>query len=131
MASSNSKSSTPFLAMFGGTAAAPMEVSRCVDQSDVREGLRKVSQLAPCGRVVLFRQQPDIIAERQQPLEDFFCLFVLSLKGENVGQPEGAKQKDSLAVRQTIDSRIRDVPSDEASCFELLANHVDGPDHAR
>src|SRR5215510_11497075 len=44
-------------------------------QRDVRESLRKISQLTPCARIVLFRKQSKIVAHIEQPLEQFACFF--------------------------------------------------------
>ena len=44
-------------------------------QRDVRESLRKISQLTFCARIVFFREQPKIVAYIEQPLEQFSCFF--------------------------------------------------------
>ena len=45
------------------------EIECAVDQRDVGEGLRKVADQAAGARIVFLAEQPDIVAQRQQPLE--------------------------------------------------------------
>src|SRR5688572_6314454 len=49
---------------------APGQVARGVDQPDVRERLREVADLALEAAVVLLGQQADVVAQREQALED-------------------------------------------------------------
>src|SRR5688572_20456131 len=114
-----------------GRAAAALQVSRCVDQADVREGLGEVPEMTPRGGVVLFREESDVVAKGQQPLENLLGLVVLSLKREDVRQPERAEQKYAFTGRQAVNRRIRHVAPDEASRLELLPDQVDRSDHAR
>ena len=46
------------------------QVHRGVNQCDVREGLREVAQHALAHRVVFLRQQVDVVAQREQALEE-------------------------------------------------------------
>lgn len=38
------------------------EISRCVDQSHMREGLRKIAEQPFAARIIFFGQQPNIIS---------------------------------------------------------------------
>src|SRR6476646_3722768 len=51
------------------SAAAGADRQRGADQRQVAEGLREVPQLAASRRVVLLRQQADVVAQVEQPLE--------------------------------------------------------------
>ena len=50
------------------------KVVGCVDQRQMRKRLRKVAKLPSGGGVVFFRQQSDVVAQRQEPLEQGFGL---------------------------------------------------------
>jgi hypothetical protein len=39
------------------------------DEGEMRERLRKIAELPPCLRIVFFREQADIVAPREQALE--------------------------------------------------------------
>ena len=83
-----------------------MHVQSRSDESEVRKGLRKITQLALCLRIVLFREQADIVAKRQQPFEQRACFRVAVLQRVIVGQPEAARQKDAFSRRQTVDAAL-------------------------
>ena len=50
-------------------ARASLQVERGLDQRHVAERLREVADLPRVPRVVLLAEQPDVVAQRQQPLE--------------------------------------------------------------
>jgi hypothetical protein len=50
-------------------SVGPSQIMRGVDQRDMREGLRVVAHLLACPRIVFFGEQTDIVAEREEPLE--------------------------------------------------------------
>jgi hypothetical protein len=45
------------------------QIESCVHQADVREGLRKITQLTFCDWIILFGQKTNIISDVQQTLE--------------------------------------------------------------
>src|SRR5262245_47375371 len=47
-----------------------------VDDADVRKGLRKVAELPLGARVVFFRQEAEVVPERQQSLKKILRLVV-------------------------------------------------------
>ena len=57
------------LAPIGRRSVGVGQVHGGVDQRDVRERLREVADQAPAPRVVLLGEQADVVAQRQQPLE--------------------------------------------------------------
>ena len=82
-----------------GTAQA-IELERCVDQGDVRQRLREVSQLPLVLGIVFFGQQPNIVAQAQQALEQLACasstrpsifraLTIQKLQARNTPSPGG------------------------------------------
>jgi hypothetical protein len=58
----------PFGALLG-RAAARDQIVRGVDQGNVGKALREIAELAAGPWVVLFGEQADVVAERQETLE--------------------------------------------------------------
>ena len=82
--------------------ASPGQVARGVDQANMRERLRKVSDHPTRFGIVLLRQQPDVIAQVQKPFEDVSRLVVSALERKIVGKPEGAEQECPFSCRQSV-----------------------------
>ena len=59
-----------------------------VHEGQVREGLREVPGELPAVRIVLFGQQPHVIAQHEEALEQAAGLIVLAGQGQGVGKPE-------------------------------------------
>src|SRR5258708_32096188 len=78
------------------------QVEGGVDERDVREGLREVPELPSETRVILLRQEADIVAQCQQALEQFPRLGDAPLQDEVVGEPKTAGEKCPLAGRQSV-----------------------------
>src|SRR4029434_7559515 len=68
-------------------------------QRDMRESLRKISQLTLCARIVLFREQSKIVAHIEQPLEQFSCFFFSAEQMPAIPQPTGPWKKYSFYPR--------------------------------
>src|SRR5215471_20423300 len=102
-----------------------------VDQSQVRETLRKISKLPAGDRVVLFSEQSEMIPDREQPLEQFLRFRHSPLEGVIVGQPEAAGQERALVTREAVDSEFRGISSNETAAQELLFNCAHCRYHAR
>src|SRR6478752_8055934 len=75
-------------------------------QRDVRESLRKISQLTFRARIVFFREQSKIVAHIEQPLEQFACFFFSAEQMPAIRQPKGAGKKYSFVARQSIHARF-------------------------
>src|SRR6476620_7630469 len=82
------------------------ENSSATYQGDVREGLRKISQLTLCARIVLFREQSKIVAHIEQPLEQFACFFFSAEQMPAIRQPKGAGKENSFVAGQSIHARF-------------------------
>src|SRR5687768_11341858 len=106
------------------------ERERGVDEPDVRERLREVAQHATGDGIVLLRQQPNIVAEREQPLEQLARLGFSPHERVVVGQPEAAGQKRPFTRRQAIVGFAGAVALDEAALDELALNRAYGADDA-
>src|SRR5215831_14105207 len=75
-------------------------------QRDVRECLRKISQLTLCARIVLFGQQSKIVTHIEQPLEQFTCFFLSAEQMPAISQPKRARKKYPLIAGQSIHARF-------------------------
>ena len=107
------------------TAAPPAcsaraEIERGVDQRDVREGLREVADQPARRAVVFLGQQPDVVAQRQQPLEQrsrlrpAVCRMKASasqkLQARNAPSPGGSPSSAVLGVvaqHEPVDAAAR------------------------
>ncbi len=63
------------------------------------EGLREIAELAAGGRVVLFGEQAEVVADREQALEDRARFIPAAGERVIIGQPKGAKQEGAFAAR--------------------------------
>src|SRR5690606_23243014 len=70
--------------------APPVEIERRIDDAHMAESLGKIAQHALQTRVILFRQQPDVIAQPDQVSKKSFRFSIATLQNVNVGQPERA-----------------------------------------
>src|SRR5690242_527079 len=81
-------------ALFGGLLAArglhTPEVERGIDERDVREGLREISDLSFDARIVLLGEQSDIIAQCEKVLEHPARVLMPAEQHVIVGEPEAA-----------------------------------------
>src|SRR5207248_7027097 len=90
------------------------EIARGVDQRHVGEGLRKIPEEPSMRRIVLLGEQPDVVAERDEPLEDLARLRAAPLQRQVVGEPERAGEECAFAGWQTIEVGVGRISMDEA-----------------
>src|SRR5215217_5350012 len=105
------------------------EVHGGVDQRDMGEGLGEVAQLAAAGRVVLLGQQPDVVAQPQQPLEQLSGILEPADQGVVVGQPEAAGQEGSLPAGEPVHrlpGRAGGIAEHEPVVQQLPLDGLDG-----
>src|SRR5215510_9249468 len=79
------------------------------DECKMGECLREVAELPPRPRIVFLCQQTDIVAQREQALEQGTCFNIAMLQLVIVGQPKAARQKNTFAGRQAIDVSLRSI----------------------
>ena len=72
-------------------SVGPSQIMRGVDQSDMRERLRVVADLSPCPRIVLFGEQTDIVAQREEPFEQRASVIVPTLQDVVVGKADNPR----------------------------------------
>src|SRR5580704_10716750 len=66
------------------------QIERGADQREMAERLREVAEEALLLGVVLLREQADVVAQREQPLEERLRVALATHEGEAVGEPEAA-----------------------------------------
>src|SRR5690349_19579271 len=78
------------------------KIMRRIDQRNVRECLREISDQALFRRVVFLRKQPEIVAQFQQSLEQPLGLLLSAEQIIGVREPEAAGEEDTLTGRQAV-----------------------------
>ena len=96
----------------------------------MREGLREVADLAAEARVVLLREQADVVGEAGEPVEQLVRLVVAADQREAVGQPERAGQERPLAGWQAVVGLRGVVAQHEAVPHELALDRLHRADDA-
>ena len=107
------------------------EVERGAEQRDVRERLRKVAHLPLETRVVFLGEQAEVIAQREEPLEEAQRIIATAEQYVVVGEPEAAGEKRAFAGRQAVVSVLAVVAQHEAIDEEMLFDEGDGARDAR
>ena len=72
--------------------------------ASAREVLRRGDEVAhqPLLHVLLIGQQPHVVAQPQQPLEELSCLVLAAHQRQVVRQPVGVRQEDALTWGQAV-----------------------------
>src|SRR5262252_2584634 len=107
-----------------------MQIQGRSDESKVRKRLRKIADLPLRLRIVFFRQQADIVANRQQALEQGGRFGVAVLQRVIVGKPKAARKKYPFSRSQTINAGLGSITKYEPVDRELLLDSRNGAAHA-
>src|SRR5215510_5304872 len=107
-----------------------MQIQGRSDESKVRKRLRKIADLPLRLRIVFFRQQADIVANRQQALEQGGRFGVAVLQRVIVGKPKAAREKYPFSRSQTINAGLGSITKYEPVDRELLLDSRNGAAHA-
>ena len=100
----------------------------------MRERLREVPDQAPGVDVVLLGEQAEVVAEREQPLEERLRLGEAALEHHHLDEPERARQERPLAGREPVDAGVLlvgAVPLDEPVAHEVPLDRRDRARDAR
>src|SRR5215471_15979646 len=76
-----------------------VQAQRRSDESKMRECLREIAKLPLRLRIVFFRKQTNVVAQREQTLEQSACFGVPMLQPIIVGKPETAREKHTFSRR--------------------------------
>jgi hypothetical protein len=88
--------------------------------------LWKVSKLAFVDRIVLFGQQPDIVSETEQTVEQFFRFLEATLEDEVIYKPKAAREKSAFTGWKTINPRVGFVAQNKSIDQKSALNLGDG-----
>ena len=66
------------------------------DEGKMAEGLGRVTQLPLCSGVPLLAQEPDVVAQAQEPLEQGDGLVPSPGTMQGVHEPEGTREEDTF-----------------------------------
>ena len=82
----------------------------------------------PVLRVVLLREETDVVPQREQPLEQLLRLLAAPLEREHLDEPERAGEEDAFARRQPVDVPVllRPVSEHESVVRELAPDRLHG-----
>ena len=96
---------------------------------DVREGLGEVAHETLCDRVVLLGEKAEVVAQREQPLEELHRFVVAADEMQVVGQPERTGEEGALATRQSVDvvRLLRVVPAHKTVHREITPDGLHRP----
>jgi len=108
-----------------GRAAAPRKIAGGVDDGNVRQRLRKIADKMSSTAIVFFRQQSDVVAQREQSLEQRDGVRPSAGKRKRIGEPKRAGQKGTLLRRQTVDAIRRQVAHHQPVDAELALDRGD------
>src|SRR5215471_3787110 len=87
------------------------------------------AELPPRLRIIFFREQADIVAQRKKALEQCACFGVAMLQLIIIGKPESAREKDAFSGRQAINVRLCSITQHKAVDHELPLDRRDGAAH--
>ena len=93
------------------------------------ERLGEVADLPPVRHVVLLREQPEVVGQAEEALEQLPRFLDAAVAGERIDQPEGAGQELSLVARQPVVGLRGRVAGHEPVPAELARDRVDGAGH--
>src|SRR3954447_20054728 len=102
------------------------QVVRGVHECQMRERLREVPEQPLLGRVVLLREQADVVREADETIEERTRVVVAAQQLVAVDEPERTGQKDSFTRRKAVDAGVRAIAEDEAVVDELALDRLDG-----
>src|SRR5689334_18027638 len=98
---------------------------RRVDNFDMRESLRKITEQPARTRIVFFGHQSEIVAERQQLLEQLYRIVAPSDQSETVCQPEAACEKHPFAAGQPVETGARRIAQNKTVADQLALDRLD------
>src|SRR5271168_3402523 len=90
-----------------------LQIERSVDEREMRKGLWEIAKLAAFARIILLRQQPDIVAQAEQTPEQRSRLRMTTLQHKIVRKPEAAREEHALTWWQPVHPFVRAVAQDQ------------------
>ena len=91
----------------------------------MRERLRKIAELAPVRRIVFLGQQPHVVAQRQQSLEEVARFLIPAEHCVIVRKPEAAGEERAFARREPVGPRSGVVTHHQSVAQEAALDRRD------
>ena len=91
----------------------------------MRERLREVAEHPARRRVVLLGDQPEVVAEAEQPLEERRRLLAAAHQRQVVDEPERAGEEHPLAARHPVEVVVGDIAAHQPVDAEPLLDRLD------
>src|SRR5208282_3667357 len=107
------------------------EIVGRVDQRQMRERLGEIAKLTPIVWVVFLGEQPDVVAQRQETIEQGARVVVSAEHDIIVGQPKAAGQECAFSGGQSVGPFPRVVAQHQSVSHELALYRRDGAPHPR
>src|SRR6516162_5553289 len=90
------------------------EIVRGINERDVGKRLGEISHEAPRACIIFLRQEADVVAQPEQPLEQLLGLLLAAKEIVGVRQPEAAGEKGAFARRQSVIGLVRAIAMHKA-----------------
>src|SRR5437762_10611307 len=107
------------------------EIERRIDQRDVRERLGEIAHLTLRPRIILLGEEPDVIAEREQPLEESARVLMAPLQHVVVRKPKAASDEGALAAGKPVVGLLTIVAQHESIDDQSLLDLLNSAPHPR
>src|SRR5262245_422924 len=111
-------------------SALAAEIERRADDRDVGERLREIPELSFRPRVVLLGQEADVVAQREQSLEEPPRVVMAAEEQVDVDEPEAARDERALAGGKAVVGFPAVVAQHQAVHEETLLDLLDCAAHA-
>ena len=93
-----------------------------IDESKVREGLRKVSEMPARRRIQLLSIEPKVACFLNQSLAQFACAIRLTYLGQSRDQPERAKSETRLWLLKAVVGNVYPISPNQSVVSEIVGN---------
>src|SRR5688572_27272432 len=103
-----------------GGRESPVEIERCADQREVREGLREVAEMLDL-RAELLAIETQMIGVTEHLLEEEPCLVQVAHARKTLHIPERAHRKRALLTREPVGVAVTEaIPIDQRVTHEVV-----------
>jgi hypothetical protein len=110
--------------MFGRPGAS-RKIAGGVDDRNVRQRLREIADQVSATAIIFLGQQPDVVAQREQSLEQRNRVRLSAGKRKRIGEPKRTRQKGAFLRRQSVDAIRGQITHHESVDEELALDRGD------
>src|ERR1700728_3791211 len=105
-----------------------VEIKRCIDESNMRESLRKVPHQPLAFQVVLLGKKPKIVPQGQKTIEELARIASPPNRFQTAHHPEAASEKQAFSRGQAVVDFRRVVAHDKYVRHEFPLDCLHGTD---